>query len=88
MANGIQNAGVDAPKKIKVRGKEISVTPTNFEGAAEDFAKMAKLGLSFLPGSGEAIAAEEYFESIDEAKEKLKEKDYMGAAGSYLPLLK
>lgn len=84
MANGIQNAGVDAPKKIKVRGKEISVTPTNFEGAAEDFAKMAKLGLSFLPGSGEAIAAEEYFESIDEAKEKLKEKDYAGAAGSGL----
>jgi len=85
MAIGIENAGIDTPKTIKVRGKEMSVRPNQKSiDPATLGAGVAKTVLSFLPGSGEAIAAQEYFESIDEAKEKLKEKDYAGAAGSGL----
>ena len=85
MANGIENAGVTPPKKIKVRGAEISVTPNKYDAdAAKELADAFKVGLAFLPGSGEAIAAEEYFDSIEDTKQALKEKDYSGAVGSGL----
>jgi len=85
MANGIENAGVTPPKKIKVRGAEISVTPNKYDAqTAKELADAFKVGLAFLPGSGEAIAAEEYFDSIEDTKQALKEKDYSGAVGSGL----
>ena len=85
MANGIENAGITAPKKIKVRGKEMSVTPNQTAiDPASLGAGAAKLALSFLPGSGEAIAAEDYFKEVEQFKEAAKEGDKSKMLGSGL----
>ena len=83
MANGIENAGITAPKKIKVRGKEMSVTPNQTAiDPASLGAGAAKLALSFLPGSGEAIAAEDYFKEVEKFKEAKEEGDVGKMAGA------
>ena len=76
MAVGIENAGIDTPKTIKVRGKEMSVkTNQKSIDPATLGAGAAKLVLSFLPGSGEAIAAEDYFKEVDKFQEAQKKGD-------------
>jgi hypothetical protein len=83
MANGIENAGITAPKKIKVRGKEMSVTPNQTAiDPASLGAGAAKLALSFLPGSGEAVAAEDYFKEVEKFKEAKQEGDVGKMAGA------
>ena len=83
MAVGIENAGIDTPKTIKVRGKEMSVkTNQKSIDPATLGAGAAKLALSFLPGSGEAIAAEDYFKEVDKFQEAQKKGDVKGMTGA------
>ena len=83
MAVGIENAGIDTPKKIKVRGKEMSVkTNQKSIDPATLGASAAKLALSFLPGSGEVIAAEDYFKEVDKFQEAQKKGDVKGMTGA------
>lgn len=83
MANGIENAGVTPPKTIKVRGKEMSVTPNQKSIPPADLlAGAGKFALSFLPGSGEAIAAEDYFKEVDKFMDAKKKGDVKGMTGA------
>lgn len=83
MANGIENAGVTPPKTIKVRGKEMSITPNQKSIPPADLlAGAGKLALSFLPGSGEAIAAEDYFKEVEKFQEAQKKGDVKGMTGA------
>ena len=82
MATGIENAGVNPPKKINmnVEGEKKQIGLTAGE---KEFLKGAgEMGLAFLPGSGEAISAKDYFRDYKQTVKNIKEGKPLDAATS------